>query len=259
MNVMDMFSLKGKVVLVVGGSGLLGTQLATALAEAGATTYITTRHEDKLDSLERTYREKGLAVSAIYADQSREETIIAARDLLLEREGRLDALVNNAVGRVMKGGWNGDTALFAASMQINATGIYALTKIFGNVMQRQRSGSIIQIASMQGMVGPDDWLYEGEFKVHPDYFFHKGGMINFTRFAASYYGKDNVRCNCISPGGIASDRTPEDFVRRYNTRTMLNRMASNTDLKGIVVFLASDASAYITGANIPVDGGYTAK
>ncbi len=92
----------------------------------------------------------------------------------------------------------------------------------------------------------------------PDYFFHKGGMINFTRFTASYYGSKNVRCNCISPGGFQTDH-PDHFVKKYSDRTFLGRMASNEDLKGIIVFLASDASAYITGTNIPVDGGYTAK
>jgi NAD(P)-dependent dehydrogenase (short-subunit alcohol dehydrogenase family) len=100
------------------------------------------------------------------------------------------------------------------------------------------------------MVGPDD---------SPDYFFHKGGMINFTKFVAAYYGKSNVRCNCISPGGIESSATPLKFVQRYSDRTFLHRMANDTDLMGTIVFLASDASLYITGTNIPVDGGYTAK
>lgn len=259
MNVMDMLSLKGKVALVVGGSGLYGTQITEALFEAGARTYITTRRREKLGELEQQFRGRGVEVTALYLDQSKEETIEAARDELLSREGRLDILVNNAVGRIEGSGWNADTSKFAESMQINATGIYSLTKIFGNVMQRQKSGSIIQIASMQGMIGPDPWLYSGKVDVSPDYFFHKGGMINFTRYVASYYGKDNVRCNCVSPGGIESYRTPKDFVERYSTRTMLNRMANDTDLKGVIVFLASDASAYVTGANIPVDGGYTAK
>jgi NAD(P)-dependent dehydrogenase (short-subunit alcohol dehydrogenase family) len=111
------------------------------------------------------------------------------------------------------------------------------------------------------MVGPDKTLYEGlDFHgLIPDYFFHKGGMINFTRFAAGYYGSKNVRCNCISPGGFRNEKTPGVFAKRYSKRTFLGRMANEEDMKGIIVFLASDASLYITGSNIPVDGGYTAK
>ncbi|MGM8213928.1 SDR family oxidoreductase [Virgibacillus sp. W0430] len=258
MNVMSSFSLEGKVAVVIGGSGLYGRQVTSALIEAGATTYITTRNRGKIDDLEKEFQEVGQQVTVAYLDQSKEETIIKFTNNLIDKEGKIDILVNNAVGRVMNG-WNDSTEKFAQSMDINATGIYSLTKTFGNVMEKQRYGSIIQVGSMQGMVGPDDWLYEGNFDASPDYFFHKSGMINFTRYVASYYGKSNVRCNCISPGGILSHRTSKDFVERYNTRTMLNRMANASDLKGIIVFLASDASAYITGANIPVDGGYTAK
>jgi len=112
-----------------------------------------------------------------------------------------------------------------------------------------------------GMVGVEDANYEGTTMHgwYPDYFFHKGGMINFTRFCASYFGKSNVRVNCVSPGGFQTPHQPEAFVENYSARTQLGRMANATDMKGVIVFLASDASAYITGANIPVDGGYTAK
>lgn len=94
---------------------------------------------------------------------------------------------------------------------------------------------------------------------YPDYFFHKGGLINFTRFVASYYGARGVRCNCISPGGYETPEHPPVFVRNYSACTFLGRMANDTDLMGAAVFLASDASAYVTGVNLPVDGGYTAK
>lgn len=261
MNVLESFSLKGKVALVVGGTGLYGRHVTSALAEAGATTYVTTRQKDQLQEVEQGFKQnEGVDLHAVYMDQSDEATTIEVRDHLLQEHGRIDILVNNAVARVMENGWNSDTSQFAKSMEINATGIYSVTKVIGNVMQEQQSGSIIQMGSMMGMIGPDGWLYdEGLEKSSPDYFFHKGGMMNFTKYVASYYGHSNVRCNCISPGGIESYRTAPDFVERYNTRTMLNRMANDTDIKGIIVFLASDASAYITGANIPVDGGYTAK
>ncbi|SEQ45843.1 NAD(P)-dependent dehydrogenase, short-chain alcohol dehydrogenase family [Virgibacillus subterraneus] len=261
MNVLDSFSLKGKVALVVGGTGLYGRQVTSALAEAGASTYVTTRHKDQLQDVKQEFKQdESVDIHALYMDQTKEDTTIKVRDNLLKEHGKIDILVNNAVARVMETGWNSDTAQFSQSMEINATGMYSVTKIIGNVMYEQKSGSIIQMGSMMGMIGPDGWLYdEGLKDSPPDYFFHKGGMVNFTKYVASYYGQSNVRCNCISPGGIESYRTPPEFVERYNTRTMLNRMANDTDIKGIIVFLASDTSAYITGANIPVDGGYTAK
>lgn len=111
------------------------------------------------------------------------------------------------------------------------------------------------------MVAPDASLYAGLDMdgFIPDYFFHKGGLVQLTRFWASYYGPSGVRCNCISPGGVFTEKLSEEFVRRYSERTMLGRMANPDDIVGLALFLASDSARYITGTNIPVDGGYTAK
>jgi NAD(P)-dependent dehydrogenase (short-subunit alcohol dehydrogenase family) len=131
----------------------------------------------------------------------------------------------------------------------------------GDVMAARGGGSIINIGSIHGMIGPDPPIYEGTemHGFYPDYFFHKGGMLNFSRFTASYYGAKRVRCNCVSPGGFRTETMPAAFVGNYSRRTFLGRLAGDTDLMGVVVFLAADASSYITGANIAVDGGYTAK
>jgi NAD(P)-dependent dehydrogenase (short-subunit alcohol dehydrogenase family) len=260
MSIMTSFSLEGKVALVTGGSGLYGKQIVRALAGAGATTYFTARDAGRLPELEREFAAEGVAATGLELHQDSEASILALRDELLRRSGRIDVLVNNAVART-GAGWNAAAEKFDESMRINATGLFLMTRTFGDVMAEQGSGSIIQIGSIQGMVGPDGTLYEG-FDFHgfvPDYFFHKGGMINFARFTASYYGPKGVRCNCISPGGIASNRTPAAFIERYSQRTLLGRMANDTDLMGSIVFLASDASVYVTGVNLPVDGGYTAK
>jgi NAD(P)-dependent dehydrogenase (short-subunit alcohol dehydrogenase family) len=157
--------------------------------------------------------------------------------------------------------WSDPVEKFAESMRINATGIFMMTRAFGDEMAHQGSGSIIQIGSIMGMIAPDGTLYESTSMngFVPDYFFHKGGMINFTRMVAAQYGPAGVRCNCISPGGTGSAALPDVFVKRYCARTLLGRMAGPEDLMGTVVFLASDASEYLTGINIPVDGGYTAK
>ena len=161
----------------------------------------------------------------------------------------------------MKKGYRDDAETFAESMKVNATGLFVITRAFGDLMAEQGSGSIINVGSIQGMIGPDPFIYRGTEMSgwYPDYFFHKGGIINFTRFIASYYGQKNIRCNCISPGGFLTEKMPEAFVRQYSEKTVLGRLASGTDLMGVIIFLASDASAYITGTNIPVDGGYTAK
>jgi NAD(P)-dependent dehydrogenase (short-subunit alcohol dehydrogenase family) len=132
-------------------------------------------------------------------------------------------------------------------------------RTFGDAMARRGRGSIVNVGSIMGMVGPDFSLYEGfDWNAPPDYFFHKGGMVQLTRYAASKLGPHGVRVNCVSPGGFLADQDPV-FVDRYNARTFLGRMAGDGDLGGPIVFLASDAAAYITGANLPVDGGYTAK
>jgi NAD(P)-dependent dehydrogenase (short-subunit alcohol dehydrogenase family) len=134
-----------------------------------------------------------------------------------------------------------------------------MTRAFGMHMAGNRRGSIVNIGSIKGMVGPDLTLYEGlDWGVPPDYFFHKGGMLQLTRYAAALLGPRGVRVNLLSPGGFYDGQDPR-FVERYNARTFLGRMANESDLKGAIVFLASDASAYITGANLPVDAGYTAK
>lgn len=260
MNVMETFSLRDKVAVVTGGAGLYGRQIVEAVAEAGAETYIASRNLEALEALAATHRKKGERVTALRVDQADEKSVLALRDEIVARSSRVDVLVNNAVARPMKKGWDDDAALFDESMHVNATGIFVVTRAFGEVMKRQRSGSIINISSMMGIVGVEPLNYAGTemHGFYPDYFFHKGGMINFTRFCASYFGGFNVRVNCVSPGGLFSNQ-PARFVKQYGERTCLGRMANQTDLKGVIIFLASDASLYVTGVNIPVDGGYTAK
>lgn len=257
---LELFSLADKVAVVTGGAGRHTPVLLKALAEAGAVVYGADLDEEQMRVIAAELSSDGLRVEGIGLNLAHEDTILALRDYVLGRSGKVDILVNAAVGRFMSG-WRDEAQLFRESMEVNATGLYLVTRIFGDVMAEQGGGSIINIASIQGMVGPDPTLYEGlDFHgLIPDYFFHKAGMINFTRFVAAYYGPRNVRCNCISPGGICADDTPAEFERRYRERTLLGRMATPHDLAGTIVFLASGASGYLTGVNIPIDGGYTSK
>jgi NAD(P)-dependent dehydrogenase (short-subunit alcohol dehydrogenase family) len=261
MPILDLFSLKGKTALITGGAGLYGRQIVRAIAEAGAETCIASRNIDALEPFAAGLRSEGLLVNAMQYDQGSEDSILALRDAFLGRYGKIDALVNNAVARPMKDGFQSAVGTFAESMRVNATGLFVITRAFGDSMAERGAGSIVNIGSIQGMIGPDPSIYRGT-TMHawaPDYFFHKGGVINFTRFIASYYGARGVRCNCLSPGGFQTPDHPEPFVRQYSERTFLGRLANDTDLMGAVVFLASAASRYVTGVNLPVDGGYTAK
>ncbi|MCX6993095.1 MAG: SDR family oxidoreductase [Kiritimatiellaeota bacterium] len=261
-TILQRFSLAGKTALITGGAGLYGRQIVNALAEAGARTIMASRNLEALQQVATELTGKGYDVSALAFDQGDEQSILALRDTVLQRFGPVDVLVNNAVLRPMKKGYQDEAATFAESMRVNATGLFIITRAFGDLMVAKKiSGSIINIGSIQGMIGTDPTIYRGTTMSgwYPDYFFHKGGMINFTRFIASYYGAYGIRCNCIGPGGFKTDKMPEAFVRQYSDRTFLGRLANDTDLMGIIVFLGADASCYITGANIPVDGGYTAK
>jgi NAD(P)-dependent dehydrogenase (short-subunit alcohol dehydrogenase family) len=148
-------------------------------------------------------------------------------------------------------------------MKVNATGLFLTLRTFADVMAAQTTGgSIVNIASIMGMVGANLANYEGTtMGTVPDYFFHKGGMINLSRHYASVYGSRKVRVNVVSPGGIFNPEKPqpEPFLGRYGKMTMLGRMADAAEIGGAVVFLLSDAASYVTGINLPVDGGYTAK
>lgn len=260
MSVLERFSLKGRIAVVTGGAGMYGRQIVAALSEAGAVVFIAARSLSRLEALAQEGRSRGVDIRAIRYDQADEGSVLQLRDRVLESAGAVHILVNNAVARPMQG-YGDNLGRFAESMQVNATGLFAVTRAFGDVMAAAGSGSILNIGSIRGMVAPDEWLFAGTSLSgwYPDYAFHKGGMINFTRFVASYYGASNVRANCISAGSFWVEEPPAAFVRQYSERTMLGRLANDTDLQGVVVFLASDASAYITGANIPVDGGYTGK
>ncbi len=260
MNVMEFFSLQGKVAVVTGGAEKVGRQCALALAQAGAKTYVSSRDPGKLANIEASYREEGCEVHALQLDLEDEHSVRAFHEQILgENQGQVDVLVNNA-GRLLMTSWD-DADNFARSLKIYAHGTYLITRAFGNAMAANKKGSIINIGSIHGMIGTDASLYEGLGLngYAPDYYFIKGGMVNFTRITASYYGASNVRCNCVSPGGLRSERNTPEFIARYSDRTFLGRMAESTDFMGTILYLASDASQYVTGVNIPVDGGYTAK
>lgn len=251
------FSLADQVVVLTGGAGLYGSGLAAHLAAAGATLILAARNVAALEAVAAEERARGRTVHARRFDQADEASILALRDGVLAEFGRVDGLVNNAVARTMKT-LDGPLAEWEASMKTNATGVFAVTRAFGEAMARRGSGSIVNIGSIQGLVGPDLSLYEGlNMGALPDYFFHKAGLANLTRYFAAHYGPRGVRVNCVAPGGFYSGQPPT-FVERYARATYLGRMADPDDLGGPVVFLLSSAARYVTGVHLPVDGGYSA-
>lgn len=261
MNVLESFKLNGKVAVVTGGAGLYGFQIVSALAEAGAKVYVASRNRQTNEQKMQSLLDKGYDISILEFDLESEESILSLCDEIYNREGRVDILVNNAVLRAMTG-YNDTAESFTKSMIANATGLFLISRAFGDRMAKDGGGSIINIGSYMGILGPDYNLYKGTDMCKngavPDYFFHKGGITNYTRYLASHYGAYAIRSNCVELGGLFNNQD-EIFVQHYNEKTPLGRMANDTDLKGLIVYLASDASLYMTGAIIPLDGGYSIK
>ena len=255
---MRLFSLVGKVALVTGGAGIYGTHIVQALAQAGAHVGGASRDAGICEDFAVKLRNDGLLAESADLDLTSESSIRALRDRLVTNHGKLDVLVNNAVARAGGDLRDASAGDWEQAMKVNATGLFLACQIFSESMQKARSGSIINIASIYGMVGPDFSIYNGtQMHNSVSYSFSKGGMINLTRYLASFLAPYQVRVNCLSPGGFRTDDMPAAFVRNYSRHTLLGRMAEPDDIKGPVVFLASEASRYITGLNLPVDGGWT--
>ncbi len=263
MNVKDMFDLTGRTAIVTGGAGRYGKQIVEGLAEAGATVFIASRNLENCENVAAKFRAAGLDVRALQLDLADRKSIDSLIGKIMQSTGRIDVLVNNAVTRCASSGWVQELENYDESLHINASSMFYITGVVAEVMKKQHAGSIINIGSFMGLVGLETANYANTDMYNgnpsPIYFYEKGGMVNFTRWAASILGADNIRVNAIHPGGLQEDHLPEAFVKNYSERTTLGRLASQEDLKGVIVFLASDASSYITGTNIPVDGGYTAK
>ena len=266
---MDMFSLKNKTAIVTGACGLIGREHCRALNEAGANVVVLDVNETEAVKLAASLGEHH---SGISADVTSPDSLKAARDKIIARYKTIDVLVNNAAINDMFENpamaaeqsmfENYPLGMWQKSLDVNVTGVFLCSQVFGTVMAQQQKGSIINIASTYGIVGPDQSIYQNEageqtFYKSPAYPATKGAVVNFTRFLAAYWGKKGVRVNTLSPGGV-ENKQDEFFVANYSRKTALGRMAVPSDYKGAIVFLASDASAYMTGANLIVDGGWTA-
>jgi NAD(P)-dependent dehydrogenase (short-subunit alcohol dehydrogenase family) len=257
MHIHHLFNLEGRIAIVTGGYGIYGAPLSEALAEAGAHVVIASRNVAACEEYAAVLRGRGHKASALPCDQGSEESILQLRESCLHDFGSIDILVNNAVGRSMRS-FDDSLSSFRDSMEVNATGLFAISRAILQPMMDRGRGSIINIGSIQSVVAPDFSNYAGTaMTTPPDYHFHKHGMIGLTRYLAAFAGPRAVRVNAISPGGFQSESHREPFISQYCRRTFLGRLAQHDDIKGAIVYLASDASAYVTGHNLVVDGGYT--
>ena len=254
---MDIFTLKEKVALIIGGTGKIGSYIAEAFAEKEAKVIVGARNIKDLEKLKKSFKKNNLDIEIISLDQSDEKNLKKCAEEIKRLYGTPEILVNSAVSRPMIKFFDDTVDKWDKSMEINARGLFLTTKIFGNEMAKQKKGSIINVSSIYGLQAPDMKIYEGsDFETEPDYPYNKGGMIAYSKYLASYFSTKNVRVNVIAPGGVF-DNQNNIFLDKYISKVPLGRMANKEDFKGISIFLASDASSYITGTVIPLDGGLT--
>jgi len=257
------FRIDGKIAIVTGGAGYIGKPVSAALAEAGAQVIIASRDKKKCEDYAADLVEKGLKAEAMSLDLSNERSIESLVKKVYRKYAAIDILVNNAVSREgMKDLEQLSKGDIETAQLINSTGLMLLTKSVIKVMREQEAGNIINISSIQGAVGPNFPVYGKTGMSSPvNYTYDKWGMVGFTKWLANYYGKFNIRANCISPGGygpgIVETAGRKEFMENYKRLTPLGRFAEDDDIKGPVIFLASEASSYITGHNLLVDGGWT--
>jgi NAD(P)-dependent dehydrogenase (short-subunit alcohol dehydrogenase family) len=259
MPVGELFRLDGRIALVTGASSPIGTAICEALSEAGARVVCAARNMVKGRAVaDRIVAHGGKAV-ALPLDLAAEASIVGLHEATRKQVGPVDILVHNAMSqfpghieRYTRADWD-------ASMQIDGTGYFQTTQLFLKDMLEAGRGNIITIASILGVVALDARLYPargGLESFRPNYSFVKAGVVGFSRFLAAAYADRNIRVNCLSPGGVDTEETRPDSGP-FSGRTPMGRFARPDEMKGPVVFLASDASSYMTGQNLIVDGGYS--
>lgn len=263
-SLQELMNLKDRVALITGGAGHIGSAMCEALAELGARIVILDMTQAACDSeADRIHKTFNIETLPLAIDLEDEQAVKQAPAAVIKHFGQLDILVNCAalVGTSGLKGWNtpfeeqqSDT--WRRALEVNLTAPFVLTQACAEVLAKSGHGSVINVASIYGMVGPDLGLYEGtKIGNSAAYGASKGGLLQLTRWLSTVLAPQ-VRVNAITPGGLWRNQH-EAFHTRYVARTPLKRMGSEEDFKGAVAYLASDLSAYVTGHNLVVDGGWT--
>jgi NAD(P)-dependent dehydrogenase (short-subunit alcohol dehydrogenase family) len=274
MTIFEKFSLKDRVAVVTGGVGLLGAEFCRTLAEAGASVVVVDLNASAVQATTDTLTKSGYNAVAVPTDITKPDSVNAMVEKIISTFGRLDVLVNSAAldpkfdpTAVEKGIAPGafedyPLADWNAAMTVNLTGMFLVTQACVKQMIKQnKKGSIINICSTYGLNGPDQKIYIKDGKrvaYKPVYYtVTKAGVLGFTKYLAAYYAETEIRVNALTPGGVFNDHE-EYFEKNYSAKTILGRMAKKDEMNGALLFLASDASSYMTGNNVVVDGGWTA-
>jgi 2-deoxy-D-gluconate 3-dehydrogenase len=258
-----LFGLQGRVAVVAGGAGRIGRVLCRALAEAGADVAVLDRDEPAASALaEQLASASGRRVLPCVADLTNPSHLETAVEQVRSQLGPPSILVNSAQyrgpGFYSSRPEDYPPAAWQQVLEVNLTGVYLACQAFGRSMIAQGGGVMVNLASTYGVVSPDPRIYGDSGVNSPvSYAASKAGVIQLTRYLAIHWREQNVRVNCLVPGGVFDQQSPE-FVRQYCARTPLGRMAAPDDYQGAVLFMVSPASAYMTGAVVTVDGGWTA-
>ena len=264
MNVKKLFDLSNKTVIITGAAGLLGSQYAEGLINSGANVVLAELNDKLSKEIEKKLGKKNNSrILVVKLDLTSKKSIQSMVKKVLEKYSRIDVLINNAADQ-------GDSKLrktpfeefplknWNHAIDVNLTGVFLCCQEIGKIMVKQRNGVIINISSTYGIVGPDQRIY-GKSGQNSAAFYAatKGSIINLTRYLAAYWQGKGIRVNTLSPGGVEKGQDKE-FIKKYSHKTMIGRMAKRDEYVGPILFLASDASSYMTGSNLIVDGGWTA-
>lgn len=261
------FDLTNKAVIVTGSAGRLGTEFSHTLSAAGADVILLDINAKKNKNLEsdltKQYHTKPKAYTV---DISNESALVGVVKDVVKKYGKIDALINNAFlnpSNSKKSSFGFEQYpkdLWDKVISINLTGVFLCCKIIGGIMTKQRYGVIVNISSIYGIVGADQRIY-GTSKLNSSasYAATKGGVVNLTRYLAAYWHRKNIRVNTMSLGGVLDKSyMSKEFIKNYSEKTMLGRMANKDEYNGALLFLVSDASSYMTGTNLVIDGGWIA-
>ncbi len=275
MTIQEKFDLTGKTAVVTGGSGLLGKEFCRTLAEGGANVIVADIAEAAANEVATGLADAGYAAAGFGLDVTRKDSVEALVDTTIQQFGSLDILVNSAAldpkfdadasSKGIAPGAFEDYPLedFKAAVDVNLTGMFLVTQACVKPMIAQgKKGSIINICSTYGLNGPDQRLYlkddGSRVAFKPVYYTTtKAGVMGFTKYLAAYYAETDIRVNALTPGGVFNDHN-DTFNRKYSEKTIMGRMARKDEMNGALLFLASEASSYMTGNNVVVDGGWTA-
>lgn len=271
-NVLDKFKMTGRTVIVTGGGGLLGKQFSLALAQAGANVMLADLNAELAQAQAELIRSQNLSADAVAVNVVEPDSTNSMVAKTLERFGGLDVLINSATldpkfdprhrGQQSANAFETYSLdSWRQALDVNLTGMFLASQAAVQPMLAKGTGVIINICSTYGLAGPDQRIYarpDGSQSYKPVYYsVTKAGVLGFTRYLAAYYAGKNIRVNALTPGGVYNQHD-EIFTQAYSSRTILGRMANLDEMNAAMLFLASDASSYMTGSNLVVDGGWTA-